>query len=330
MARCRPFQLLGTGAYLPERVLTNAELERMVDTTDAWIRERTGIAERRIAADHESTSDLAAAAIRAACSDAAIEPGELDAIIVATSTPDTVFPSTACWVQERLGARGMPAFDVSAGCSGWLYGLELAASLLQGGQVRRVAVVGAEVMSRVIDWTDRTTCVLFGDGAGAAVLGRAEDERTGMLGSNWGADGTLAKLLYQPAGGSQRPATAATVEARLHTVHMEGRSIFKHAVTSMSDAAKAALAQAELGPDAIDLLIPHQANMRIIEAVRARAEISPERLHLVLEPYGNMSAATIPVGLHDARARGRIGPGSTVLFTAFGAGLTWAASVVRL
>ncbi|MBK7824214.1 beta-ketoacyl-ACP synthase III [Nannocystis sp.] len=322
-----PLKILATARALPPRVLTNADLEAMVDTSDSWIRDRTGIRERRIAADGVATSDLAAEALLAACTAAGIAPGELDAIIVGTSTPDTLFPSTACWLQHRLGLRGPAAFDVSAGCSGFLYGLEIAAGLLRGN-ARRIAVVGAEVMSRVVNWQDRSTCVLFGDGAGAAILGPG-DGSSGVLGSAWGADGNLARVLYQPAGGSRAPATLATVAALAHTVHMEGNTVFKHAVTAMSEAATQALARAEIRPDQVDLLIPHQANTRIMEAARARTGIPADRLFSIVERYGNMSAATIPVALDEAREQGRIKDGDIVAMTAFGTGFTWAASVLR-
>lgn len=325
----RRFQLLATARALPPRVVTNAELETMVDTTDAWIVERTGIRERRIAAPEVATSDLAAEALVAACRAAGLTPNELDAMIVATSTPDTLFPSTACWVQHKLGVAGPPAFDVSAGCSGFLYGMELAAALLTGGGARRVAVVGAEVMSRVVDWTDRSTCVLFGDGAGAAILETCAEDR-GLLGSAWGADGTLAKMLYQPAGGSRMPATAETVAARAHTVHMEGSAVFKHAVTAMSEGALMAIRRADLTVDAVTLLIPHQANTRIMEATRVRTGVARERMMSIVDRYGNMSAATIPVALDEAREAGRLKTGDVALLTAFGTGFTWAAQALRL
>ena len=320
-------KILATARALPPRVLTNAELEAMVDTSDSWIRERTGIRERRIAAPGVATSDLAAEAVLAACAAAGIEASALDAIIVGTSTPDTLFQSTACWLQHKLGLRGPAAFDVSAGCSGFLYGLEIASGLIHGG-ARHIAVVGAEVMSRVINWQDRSTCVLFGDGAGAAILGPG-DGRSGILGSAWGADGNLARVLYQPAGGSRAPASQETVAALAHTVHMEGNTVFKHAVTAMSEAATQAMARAKITPDQVDLLIPHQANTRIMEAARARTGVPAERLFSIVERYGNMSAATIPVALDEAREQGRIKDGDIVVMTAFGTGFTWAASVLR-
>ena len=320
-------KILATGRALPPRVLTNVELESMVDTSDTWIRDRTGICERRIAAPEVATSDLAADALRSACAAAGIDPSELDAIIVGTSTPDTLFPSTACWVQHKLGLRGCAAFDVSAGCSGFLYGLELAQGLIHGG-AKRIGLIGAEVMSRVVNWQDRSTCVLFGDGAGAAILGPG-DGRSGVLGSAWGADGNLAQVLYQPAGGSRTPATHATVDALAHTVHMEGRTVFKHAVTCMSEAATQALERAGITPEQVDLLVPHQANTRIMEAARARIGVPADRVFSIVASYGNMSAATIPIALDEAREQGRIKDGDIILTTAFGTGFTWAASVLR-
>ena len=324
----KSIKIAATGSYLPTKVLTNAELETLVDTSDEWITERTGIKERHIAAEDESTSDLCAKALADACQRASMEPGDLDALIVGTSTADTLFPSTACWTQRKLGISGMPAFDVSAGCTGFLYGLELATSLICSGTAKRVGVVGGEVMSKVINWQDRRTCVLFGDGAGAAVVTEG-DGRSGVLASNWGADGNLAPILYQPAGGSQKPATHETVDAHLHTVHMEGNTVFKHAVVAMSQAAVQAMKQAEVGPDDVKLLVPHQANMRIMEAARDRTGVSKDKLYSVLHKYGNMSAATVPIALHDARLEGRIDDGDIVVMTAFGTGFTWGASVLR-
>lgn len=321
-------KILGTGVSLPSKVLTNTELERMVDTSNAWITDRTGIEERRIAAPDVSTSDLCAEAVRHACRNAEIDPGDLDVVIVGTSTADTLFPSTACWVQRKLGIQGMAAFDVSAGCTGFLYGLELATSLIGSRAAQRVAVVGGEVMSKVINWNDRRTCVLFGDGAGAAIV-TASDDGSGVLASNWGADGNLAPILYQPAGGTQMPATHETVDANAHTVHMEGNTVFKHAVLAMSSAAVKAMKDAEVTAEDVKLLVPHQANIRIMEAARERTGVSKDKLYSVLHKYGNMSAATIPVALHEARQEGRIEDGDIIVMTAFGTGFTWGASVLR-
>lgn len=324
----KSIKIVATGSYLPQKVLTNDDLAQMVDTSNEWIIERTGIKERRIAAESESTSDLCANAIKDACANAGIDPNTLDGVIVGTSTTDTLFPSTACWTQKKLGIKGMPAFDVSAGCSGFLYGLELATSLIVSGTSKRIAVVGGEVMSRVVNWKDRRTCVLFGDGAGAAIVTAGEGE-SGVLASNWGADGNLAPILYQPAGGSQQPASHETVDDMAHTVHMEGNTVFKHAVVAMSGAVTEALKSAELSGDEIDLFIPHQANMRIMEAARQRAGVAVEKMVNVLPKYGNMSAATIPVALHESNVAGRLNEGDILAMTAFGTGFTWGASVVR-
>ena len=321
-------KIVGTGVYLPERVLTNIDLESMVDTSDEWIRDRTGISERRIAAPEVPTSDLCAEAVKNACHNADIDPGSLDALIVGTATADTWVPSTACGVQRKLDIKGMPAFDVSAGCSGFLYGLEIAAGLIQAGTCRRVAVVGGEVMSKVVNWKDRGTCVLFGDGAGAAIV-TAGVGRSGILASNWGADGHLAPILYQPAGGTQMPASAETVGKNAHTVHMEGNTVFRHAVVAMSSAAVQAMKDADIEADDVSLLIPHQANLRIMEAARERTGVPREKMYSVLHKYGNMSAATIPVALHEAREEGRVHDGDILVSTAFGTGFTWAACVLR-
>lgn len=322
------FKILGTGTALPERVLTNHELERMVDTSDQWITERTGIRERRIADQQTSSAVLGAQALRAACAQAQLEPGQLDAIVVATSSADTLFPSTACWLQRELEVRGMPAFDIAAGCSGFLYALEVAASMVAAGPCKRIAVVGAEVMSKVVDWTDRTTCVLFGDGSGAMIIEACSDD-TGLLASNWGADGNLAPILYQPAGGTRMPASEQTVAEGLHTVKMQGSAVFKHAVRSMTEAAIKAVEAAGLSADDIDLLIPHQANLRIMEACRVRLGVPVERMFTIVDRYGNMSAASLPVAIHEARASGRMPAGSNVALAAFGTGLTWAGAILR-
>jgi 3-oxoacyl-[acyl-carrier-protein] synthase-3 len=321
-------KIVGTGSSLPERVLTNQELEKMVDTTDAWIVERTGIRERRIADEKTATSDLVADAITKACVQAGIKPADLDAIIVATSTPDTVYPATACWAQRKLGIRGMAAFDVSAGCSGFLFALEIGTNLLRGGTAKKVAVAGGEVMSKVVNWKDRATCVLFGDGAGAAVL-IPSDDKSGPLASNWGSDGNLAPLLYQPAGGTRMPFSEQVLRDMSHTVHMEGNRVFKHAVRTMGDAAVKAMSDAGVTDADVKLVIPHQANMRIMEAVRARVGYPREKQFEIVQKCGNMSAATIPVALDEARRAGRIQDGDIIVMTAFGTGFTWAASVWR-
>ena len=322
------FKILGTGMAVPERVVTNFDLEKMVETSDQWITERTGIKQRHVADENTSTSTLGARALRGACERAGVDPAELDAIVLATSSADTLFPSTACWVQRELGIRGMPAFDIAAGCTGFLYALEVAACMLSAGSGKRIGVIGSEVMSKVVDWTDRTTCVLFGDGAGAMVI-EATDVDTGLLASNWGADGSLAPILYQPAGGTQKPATEQTVAERLHFVKMQGSTVFRHAVRAMTAAGLAALEASGLSPEDVDLLIPHQANMRIMEACRTRLKIPKEKMFSIVDRYGNMSAATIPVAIHEAREAGRMPEGSVVAFAAFGTGLTWGGAILR-
>ncbi len=324
----KAIKIIGTGRALPEKVLTNFDLEKMVDTSDQWIVERTGIRERRIADEATATSDLAAMALENACTKAGLKPAELDTIIVATSTPDTVYPATACWLQKRLGIAGNAAFDISAGCSGFLFALEVAANLIATRTARIAGVVGAEVMSKVVNWKDRATCVLFGDGAGAAVM-VASDGKSGILSSNWGCDGNLAPLLYQPAGGTRMPTSEQTLREMAHTVHMEGNQVFKHAVRAMGNSSVKALRDAGITAREVDIFIPHQANIRIMEEARVRAEIPPERMYVVLHKYGNMSAATIPVAIDEAREEGKIKDGDLVLLTAFGTGFTWAAMVLR-
>ncbi len=323
------FKIIGTGSYLPERVVTNDELSERVETSDAWIRERTGIGTRRFAPQTSATSDLAAHAVRRACADASIEPAELDALIVGTCTPDTLFPSTACWVQQRLGIGGMPAFDVMASCTSWLYGLKVAADMIAPNRSLKVAVVGAEMFSTILDFEDRRTCVLFGDGAGAAILTGTAGE-TGLLSYNWGSDGTLAGLLGVPAGGSAKPASAATVEAGEHFVSMEGSRVFKNAVTSMSSGMLEALRDAEMTAADVDVFIPHQANKRIMDACLDRTGIDESRVYSVLERYGNISAASIPVAIDEARKSGALREGHRLAITAFGGGFTWGAGVVRM
>lgn len=324
----RSARIAGTGRALPKRVLTNADLEQMVDTSDEWIVERTGIRERRIADPDTATSDLVAEALVKACEQGGVKPAELDAIIVATSTPDTVYPATACWVQKRLGISGMAAFDISAGCSGFLFALDIAANLVANGTAKNVIAAGGEVMSKVVNWKDRGTCVLFGDGAGAALVVPGNG-RSGILSSNWGCDGNLAPLLYQPAGGTRMPTSEQTVADMAHTVHMEGNKVFTHAVRMMSGAALKAVRDAGLTSADITLLIPHQANTRIMNATLSRVSIPRDRMYVTVDRYGNMSAATIPVALDEAREEGRIREGDSVLMTAFGTGFTWAASVLR-
>lgn len=321
-------KIIGTGRFLPEKVVTNEELAKSVDTSDQWIRERTGIEARRVVEGETSTSDLAAKAIEAACADAGIEPGQLDGVIVGTCSQDTLFPSTACWAQHKLGIRGMPAFDVMAGCSSFVYGLEVAANWIMADGAKKIAVCGAEVFSKILDWQDRRTCVLFGDGAGAAIV-TAGDGRSGILASNWGSDGTLAEILAIPAGGTRRPASHASVDEHAHFVKMEGSKVFRHAVTAMSRGLVEAMETAGVTADDVKVFIPHQANLRIMEATRERTRLPADKVYSVLHKYGNISAASIPVAICEAREAGVLSDGDILAMTAFGTGLTWGAAVLR-
>lgn len=323
-------RILGTGSHTPERILTNQDLSEMVDTSDEWIVTRTGIKERHIVSDEEATSDIATVAARKALEAAGTDPADLDNIIIGTATSDMPFPSTACLVQANVGAVNAAAFDISAACSGFLYGLHVGHSLVAGGQAKRVLVMGAETLTRITDWQDRNTCVLFGDAAGAVVLGPSEEEDRGILSISLGSDGRLWELLHQPAGGSRTPASYATVDARDHSIRMKGRDVFKHAVLHMSEAILAALESAGVTGDDLDLLFPHQANLRIMEAVAKKIAVPRERVFVNLERYGNTSAASIPLALDEAVRSGRCGEGSLVGMVAFGGGFTWAASVARL
>ena len=323
----QPVGFLGLGFYVPRRVMTNAELEKMVETSDEWIRTRTGISERRIAAEGENTSDLALKAAQVALEDAKLKPTDLGLILVATMTPDMPCPSTACILQAKLGAPQAAAIDVAAACSGFLYGLVMGQQFVAGGTHKHVLVVGAEVLSRVVDWTDRGTCVLFGDGAGAAVIGPTA--RGQILSSVLGSDGTKADLLKVPGGGVAQPASNESVAARAHFLKMNGGEVFKHAVRGMADAAHEAIRRAGLQPEQIACVVPHQANIRIIEAVVNRADIPLEKVFLNVDRYGNMSAASTIVALCEAVQSGRIKKGDYVLLVVFGAGLTWGAAVLQ-
>ena len=322
---------MGTGRGVPERVLTNADLEKMVDTTDAWIVERTGIRERRIIKAGQKTSDLATIAGREACRKAGIDPKTLECIIVTTVTPDRPLPCTAVMVQKNLGANGCAAFDMAAACAGFIYGLGLADALIQQGQFQRVLVVGVEVLSPVIDWTDRNTCVLFGDGAGAAVLvkGAAGSDR-GVWSTHLFADGDGAEFLCIPGGGTAMPASPQSVAERQHFVKMQGREVFKHAVRNMSRAAQTALEHNHLTPAELDRVVVHQANMRIIEAVAKQAGLPLDKFYLNIERYGNTSSASIPIAIDEATEAGTIKQGDLLLMAALGAGFSWGSAVVRL
>jgi 3-oxoacyl-[acyl-carrier-protein] synthase III len=327
-ARDPVIEIVATGRYLPDRVLTNADLERMVDTTDDWIRERTGIRERRIADADTGAAEMGAAAARIAMERANVLPGEIDVIVVSTATPDRLLPSTACDMQALLGATNAAAYDISAACSGFLYALSVAEGHIASGNAEIALVVSTEKMSGIVDWSDRSTCVLFGDGAGAAVVRRAVNGR-GVLSSFIRSDGTLAELLWRPAGGVRVPMDLAVLDEKTHLVKMAGREVFKAAVRSMAEAADQALMRAGLTGADIDLLIPHQANMRIIDATARYAGIPLDRVFVNVDRYGNMSSATVPIALDEALEQERIRPGHNVLMVAFGAGFTWAATVLR-
>ena len=306
----------------------NADLEKLMDTSDAWIVERTGIRARHFVANDVHASDLATTAALRALEAAGCTAADIDLIIVATSTPDTIFPPTACWVQAGLKATHAAAFDVSAACTGFLYGMILAESLIISGAAKRVLLSGAEMLTRVTNWEDRNTCVLLGDAAGAVILEESLDE-SGILSSYWQADGNLGPLLLQPAGGSRLPATHETVDKKLHFLQMKGNEVFKHAVKRMSDAAEEALKRAGLTKDDIAWFIPHQANMRIIKATGERLGVPVEKVFVNIHKYANVSAATIPIALDELRAEGKLKKGDIIVMDAFGAGFTWASIVYR-
>ena len=324
----RSCSILGVGSYVPERILTNADLEKMVETSDEWITSRTGIKERRIAAENEFTSDMAAMAARRAMEAAGIKPEQIDLIIVSTLTPDMMFPSTACLVQQKIGARRAAAFDVEAACSGFIYALEIGQQFIMSRTYDTVLVIGAEKLSTIVDWTDRNTCVLFGDGAGAAILQNRENAH-GLLTACMGADGEKSDLLYMPGGGSMCPATKNSVAAGLHYLRMDGKETFKNAVNAMMTAAREALRRCELDITQIKCVIPHQANRRIIEAVGERLGATEQQVFVNLDKYGNTSAASVAIALDEAVRTGVVQRGDLVLMVVFGAGLTWAAAIIE-
>ena len=321
--------ILGVGVFAPEEKLTNKDLEKMVDTTDEWITERTGIRERRISRKEVPTSELAALAAENALADAGLGIDDIDAIIVGTSSPDMFYPSVGCLVQTRLKAnKKIPAFDLQAGCSGYSYAMIVATQFIRTGMYKKILVIGADEISKMINWEDRNTCILFGDGAGAVVVGEVAAPY-GILGAFMGADGLGGELLKFPAGGTRMPATEETVKQKLHSVHMEGNEVFKFAVRVMGEAASKALADAGLVESDIDWLIPHQANMRIIQSAAKRLKMPMEKVIVNLDKYGNTSSASIPLALEEAVRDGRIKPGDIVMMVGFGAGLTWASIVFR-
>jgi 3-oxoacyl-[acyl-carrier-protein] synthase III len=321
--------IVGTGRGLPKHVMTNHDFASIgIETSHEWIFERSGISERRLARNGETTCSMASEASRQAMESAGVHPGEIDVIVLSTATPDRLLPSTAVDIQAELGATRAAAFDVGAACAGWLYAMSTAEGLIMSGTAETALVVGSEKMSAIVDWKDRSTCVLFGDGAGAAVLKRSKSGK-GILSAYMRSDGKLADLLYRPDGGATNPMTPEILENRTHLVKMAGREVFKHAVRSMSDAADRALDGAKLTGADIDLLIPHQANVRIIEATAKHSGISMDKVYVNVDRYGNTSSASIPIALDEAIDSGRVKEGSTVMMVAFGAGFTWASMVIR-
>lgn len=321
-------KIIATGSYVPKHVLTNFDLEKMVDTSDEWIRERSGIRERRIADEKEAASDLACEAAKAAFKRADIKPKDIELIIVATVTGDMPTPATACHLQHKLGIKKAAAFDVNAACSGFLYGLSIADSFIKSGAYKKILIVGAEVLSRVTDWEDRTTCVLFGDGAGAVIL-KATDEDRGIVSTHIRSNGALWELLNMPCGGSRNPASKESLKKKMHYLRMKGNETFKIAVRTLENLVARTLEENKLKPSQLSLLIPHQANLRIIQATAERLNIPMEKVFVNIDKYGNTSAASIPIALDEAVRQGRVRDGDYVLLEAFGGGLTWASVLIK-
>ena len=324
-----PVCIAGTGSYVPEKILTNADIEKIVETSDEWIVTRTGIRERRIAAEGEFTSHMATNAARKALEQSGIAAEDIQLIIVATITPDTLTPATACYVQQQLGAFGAVAFDISAACSGFLYSMKIAKRLISHGAFENALIIGAEKLSSFVNWEDRNTCVLFGDGAGAAVLKKAGPGDGEILATEMGTDGRQTHLLNIPGGGSACPITSENADQRLATLAMLGKEVFKHAVTRMKQAAEKVIERSGLSSDDIALVVPHQANLRIIDAIADRLDVPTERVFTNLQKYGNTSAAAVAIALDEANRSGAIKKGEHAVLVVFGAGLTWAAAAVR-
>ncbi|MDQ6808508.1 MAG: ketoacyl-ACP synthase III [Verrucomicrobiota bacterium] len=325
----RTVSIVGTGSYVPERVLTNEDMAKIVDTTDEWITTRTGIKERRISRKDEMTSDMATEAARHAMEQAKITAQDLDLILVATASPDMHFPATACFVQTKLGAKRAACLDVSAACAGFLFALEIGQQFVTSHTYDTVLVIGAEKLSSITNWTDRNTCVLFGDGAGAAILRHRGESPHGIISTHIGSDGGFADILFMPGGGCKTPITRENADQNLHTIHMSGKDVYKQAVISMIDASNKALEKAGLKIEDIACIIPHQANVRIIEAIADRLKIPIDRFFVNLDRYGNTSAAAVAIALDEANRTGRIKKGDYVLMVVFGGGLTWASTVVE-
>ena len=324
----RTVSIIGTGSYVPEKILTNADLSRMVNTSDEWITTRTGIKERRIAGKDEFTSDMAAKAALKAIKQAKISPTEINLILVATATPDMLFPATACFVQKKIGATNAACLEISAACAGFLFGIEIAQQFITSHTHDTVLVIGAEKLTSITNWTDRNTCVLFGDGAGAAIL-RHRGSTHGVISTHIGSDGQYTDILFMPGGGSRYPITRENVDLNLVTIHMNGKEVYKQAVTAMLRAAKKALEQAGLSIHDIACVIPHQANVRIINAIADRLGISRDKMFVNLDRYGNTSAAAVAIALDEANRSGRIKSGDYILMVVFGGGLTWASTIIE-
>lgn len=320
--------ILGTGFYVPEKIMTNADLEKIVETSDEWIVERTGIKERRIAEDNQPMSDLALRAAKAALADAGVAAEDLDLIIVATLTSDRIIPSTACMIQNLLGAKHAAAFDLSAACSGFAYAASVAAQFIETGAYKKALVIGAETLSKYINWEDRNTCVLFGDGAGAAVLGQVEEDY-GILSFDLGSDGSGGDAIQIPSSGSLMPVSKESIDQKLNLIHMNGRDVFKFAVKAMGKTVKNSLAKIDMPQEKIDWLVPHQANIRIIESAAKRLSMPMDKVIVNIHKYGNMSAACIPIALAEAAAAKRFKKGDIIALSGFGAGLTWASCIIR-
>ena len=324
----RTVSIIGTGSYVPEKRLTNEDLTKIVDTSDEWITTRTGIKERRVAGKDENTSDMATKAALNAIEQAKISPEEIDLILVATATPDMLFPATACFVQKKIGAINAACLDISAACAGFLFGVEIAQQFITSHTYDTVLMIGAEKLTSITNWTDRNTCVLFGDGAGAAILQHRGGSH-GVISTHIGSDAQYTDILFMPGGGSRCPITRDNVDLNLNTIHMTGKEVYKQAVTAMIDAAKKALDQAGLSIHDIACVIPHQANLRIIEGIADRLGIPLEKFYVNLDRYGNTSAAAVAIALDEANRTGRIKPGDYVLMIVFGGGLTWASTIIE-
>ncbi len=321
-------KILGTGSYLPEKVLTNFDLEKIVDTTDEWITKRSGIKERHIASDKEATSDLGIIAAQRAIENSGIDKNDIDMIIFGTITPDRLFPSTAIYVQKALGLVGIPAFDLSAACPGYIYAMTIADSMIKSGLAKCILILGGDTLSKITDWTDRGSCVLFGDGVGASIMAQSSDE-SGIISLTIGGDGNMEKLLVQPAGGSRMPATKETVEKNLHTIQMEGNEVYKNAVNALTESANRALEMAGITIDEIKYFIPHQANIRIMKTTAKYIKIPVEKVYINIDRVANTSAGSIPIAMDEMNRNGLLEKDDLILIASFGAGFVWGAGVIR-